>query len=67
VARFPPGIDQTPQVPDVSGGVAVLQTKTGQCPFSTTLGGAGQEFIKIVRPQVQDVGLLTNRLFSGIF
>jgi hypothetical protein len=54
-ARFPPRIDETPQVADVGGSVAVFKAKAGQCSLGSPLGGAGEQLIKVFRAQVQDV------------
>jgi len=53
--RLTPGIDETPQVTDIAGSVPVLKAKAGQSALSSSLGGAGEQLIKIFRAQVQDV------------
>jgi hypothetical protein len=44
-ARFSPGIDETAQVTDVTGSVAVFEAKAGQRALCPSLGGPGKQLI----------------------
>jgi hypothetical protein len=52
---FSPGIDETPQVTEISGSVAVFKAKTGQCALGPSLGCPGEQLIEVLGAQVQDV------------